>query len=252
MCELLGISSSRPTVWNSVLTLFQKRGGEIADNPDGWGLVYRENDAWRLHKEPGAASQCMQFAALSQTVLTDLLVAHVRKANPPSAFTLENTHPFLRDCCGRQWVFAHNGKVPEVTRPYGCCHPKHSNPEGETDSEHAFYYLLEEIAGVFNNALIKSDTSWLQTLARLSEDIASYGQFNFLMSDGCHLIAYGHDRLHSLLRHHEGNELILLASQPLTDNEPWEAFQTGELRVYQSGRLIGHLQTTPTNDVQTL
>lgn len=245
MCELLGISSNRPAGWDDTLTLFRKRGGETADNPDGWGLACRDDDVWQLHKAPEAAIQSEQFAALSQATFTDLLIAHVRKANPPSACTSVNTHPFVRECCGRSWIFAHNGKVSEAIQPQGCCHPHKSKPQGETDSEHAFYFLLDEIASIFNAVVVQSNSSWLQKLARLSEDIASYGQFNFLMSDGSILIAFGHDRLHRLQCRHDGIAMTLLASEPLRDDEPWEAFQSGELCVYQAGVLIGSLQTNP-------
>lgn len=246
MCELFGISSSRSVAWGNSLSLFQRRGGETADNPDGWGLAYWDNDAWQIYKAPEAAAESKQFAALSKNLRTNLLIAHVRKANPPSACIPENTHPFVRDCCGRSWIFAHNGKVPEVTQPLGCCHPYKSHPLGETDSEHAFYYLLDGIASVFSDAVPQSNASWLQRLARLSEDIASYGQFNFLMSDGIVLIAYGHDRLHRLQYQHDGVKMTLLASEPLSGNESWEVFQRGELQVFQMGELIGRAQTRPT------
>lgn len=245
MCELLGISSNRPTGWDETLTLLRKRGGETADNPDGWGLAWRAADAWQLHKAPEAAAQSTEFMAWAQTLSTNLLIAHVRKANPPSACTSVNTHPFIRDCCGQSWVFAHNGKVPEVIQPQGCCHPHQSQPQGETDSEHAFYFLLDEIASVFSGAVTETNSSWLQRLAKLSEDIASYGQFNFLMSDGRYLIAYGHDRLHRLQRLHDGIKITLIASEPLNNDEPWEVFRSGELRVYQDGELIGSSQTEP-------
>lgn len=91
MCELLGISSRRPAAWGDVLTLFRERGGKIADNPDGWGLAYREDGGWRLNKAPEAASRSERFTVLSQAVLTNLLIAHVRMANPPSAFVLGST-----------------------------------------------------------------------------------------------------------------------------------------------------------------
>jgi len=245
VCELLGISSNRPAVWNGSLMLFQRRGGETADNPDGWGLAWREHDTWQLHKAPEAAAHSTEFTVWAQTLSTNLLIGHVRKTNPPSANVGLNTHPFVRLCCDRTWIFAHNGKVPEVVQPQGCCHPHKSKPQGETDSEHAFYFLLDEIATVFSDASAESNPSWLQTLAKLSEDIASYGQFNFLLSDGVVLIAYGHDRLYWLQSHHEGADTVFIASEPLTEDATWEAFQAGELRVYQNGNLIGSLQTTP-------
>lgn len=112
MCELFGLSANRPTDLATSLALFRRRGGETADNPDGWGLAYRDGRAFVLHKEPRPAAVSPLFARLGNAIRSDLVVAHVRKANPPTARTVENTHPFTRLCCGRQWVFAHNGKLP--------------------------------------------------------------------------------------------------------------------------------------------
>lgn len=239
MCELFGMSSDRPISARTPLSLFRMRGGETADNPDGWGLAYLEGDAFAIHKAPEAAASSASFAKLAQQIHSRLIIAHVRKANPPTAHTLENTHPFMRTCCDRNWVFAHNGQVPEVVAPQGCCHPRHSSPGGETDSEHAFIYLLEEIAGTFPGAPPATMDAWFETLAMRSAAIAEYGQFNFLMSEGKHLIAYGHDRLHSQQRIEDGVQSVLIASVPLTGDESWEAFAPDELRVYRSGRLLG-------------
>ncbi len=46
MCELLGISSQQAAPWHDPLTVFQQRGGNTADNPDGWGLAWR-NATWK-------------------------------------------------------------------------------------------------------------------------------------------------------------------------------------------------------------
>lgn len=243
MCELFGMSSNRPISALTSLSLFGKRGGETADNPDGWGLAYVEGDAFTLHKAPEAAARSVLFSQLAQQIHSRLIIAHVRKANPPTAHTLENTHPFMRTCCGRRWVFAHNGQVPEVVAPQGCCHPRHFHPGGETDSEHAFIYLLEEIAatfpGMFHGAPPEMMNAWFETLVTRSAAIAAYGQFNFLMSDGEHLIAYGHDRLHSQQRIKGDVRSVVIASAPLAGDEPWEAFAPGELRVYRDGQLLG-------------
>jgi predicted glutamine amidotransferase len=247
MCELFGMSSERPISAHTSLSLFGKRGSETADNPDGWGLAYLEDDAFVLHKAPEAAARSASFAKLSEQIHSRLIIAHVRKANPPTAHTPENTHPFMRTCCGRRWVFAHNGKVPELIAPQGCCHPRHSHPWGDTDSEHAFVYLLEEIAGTFRSAPPAMMDAWFETVAMRSAAIAAYGQFNFLMSDGEHLIAYGHDRLHSQQRQEEDVRSVVIASAPLTDDEPWEAFAPGELRVYRDGQLLGRWCAGMTN-----
>ena len=93
--------------------------------------------------------------------------------------------------------------------------------------------------------------AWLDALARTAEVLASHGRFNFLMSDGEHLIAYGHDRLHSLENASaaccEGatSELAIIATEPLTENAEWRAFDRGELRVYRAGRQVASFRTRP-------
>ncbi|MEK6664069.1 MAG: class II glutamine amidotransferase [Pseudomonadota bacterium] len=241
MCELFGMSSDRPISARSPLSLFQMRGGETADNPDGWGVAYLEGDAFTIHKAPEAAARSALFAKLAHQIHSRLIIAHVRKANPPTALTLENTHPFMRTCCGRSWVFAHNGQVPELIAPQGCCHPRLSHPEGDTDSEHAFIYLLEEIAGTFpvETTSPEMTEAWLETLTLRSSAIAEYGQFNFLLSDSEHLIAYGHDRLYSQQQMEGGVQSVVIASMPLSGDESWEAFAPDELRVYRGSQLLG-------------
>jgi len=81
--------------------------------------------------------------------------------------------------------------------------------------------------------------------------VASLGQFNFVMSDGEHLIAYGHDRLHYLERPSSGQfdgltvNSVLVATEPLDENKKWTAFEPGELRVYRAGRMVGRTMTQP-------
>lgn len=252
MCELLGISSDRPLNLSTLLGRFSQRGGAVADNPDGWGFAYREDNAWRVHKAPEAAAGNAEFARLAQPATSDLLIAHVRKANPVTARVHANTHPFVRNCCGRQWVFAHNGTLAEVVQPDGCCHPQISQPLGETDSEHAFCFLLDEIAAVFAADAIDSESFWLRTVVRLSDSIAKQGRFNFLMSDGRHLLAYGHDRLYRLRRHDSGGRTVLIASEPLTHDEAWEAFQPGDLLVARGGEITNVLRTQTKERIGTL
>ena len=253
MCELLGISAGRAVPAALALARFARRGGETADNPDGWGLARWEGSHLTLRKAPEAAAWSTDFRALAQRIRSALVIAHVRKANPPGPHTPENTHPFVRACCGRRWVFAHNGKVPELLAARGCCHPRHSRPAGQTDSEHAFCYLLEEIHGVsaagrpagFSSgpATGGDGEPWFETLALRSAAIAAYGQFNFLMSDGAYLIAYGHDRLYR--REVRAACSVWIASAPLTEDPDWEAFRPGELHVYRAGRRLARFLTGP-------
>lgn len=238
MCELFGLSASRPLAGRDLpLTEFRQRGGAVADNPDGWGLAWREGGGFKLAKEALPASESADFAALIETVHSDLAVGHVRKARFPPVNTLENTHPFLRQCCGRGWVFAHNGLVPDVVALEAANGGRVCRPEGETDSEFAFCHLLSHATRHFQDA----GAGWPAVLGAVSELIAHHGMFNFLLSDGDHLIAYGHDRLHYL----EIDGIALVATEPLGDHPGWTEFEPGELRIYHAGERVGRVATHP-------
>ena len=256
MCELFGLSASGATRAEGPLRNFRLRGGSAADNPDGWGLAYRDNGVFHVFKEPLPAAQSVLFAELCDTARSDLIVAHVRKARHPPVNTMTNTHPFKHACCGKEWVFAHNGLVPDIVDlELGSENPV-CRPTGQTDSEYAFCHLLGYIAQQLRDVQL-TDTAWFQTLATVSELVASYGKFNFLISDGEYLVAYGHDRLHHSEQHNSDSpnnkplHCVLVATEPLGGNEEWIAFEPGELRVYRLGRLAGRMTTQPSRALRT-
>jgi glutamine amidotransferase len=251
MCELFGLNSDRPVQPEELLCRFGARGGDTADNPDGWGLATLEGGAFLLVKEPLPAAYSPRFQELCRQTRSSLILGHVRKANPPTARVLANTHPFRRSCCGREWVFAHNGILSDTFALAGMGAASLCSASGDTDSEHAFCVVLDRIASVFSATGAATDRDWLDTLAGVAETLASHGRFNFLMSDGIHLIAYGHDRLHSLaeslagFQPDAGSEIAIIATEPLTEDPGWLAFEPGELRVYRAGRQIAHFITHP-------
>jgi glutamine amidotransferase len=251
MCELFGLSTGRPRTASAALRAFRTRGGLAADNPDGWGLAYWDDGVPRLIKEPQSAAHSRLFAELCERVRSSLIIAHVRKARHPPIATMTNTHPFQRICCDREWVFAHNGLVPDIVELERASGNPVCRPAGETDSEHAFCHLLGHIAQQFRRAPPVDAPAWLEALAAVSEGVAAYGKFNFLMSDGEHLIAYGHDRLHYLEQPggdppgDRSSPGVMIATEPLDASEGWVAFAPGELRVYRFGRLVGRAMTRP-------
>lgn len=229
MCELFGASSGTPRAVSRWLVPFRARGGEAADNPDGWGIAYWQGGHPKLEKSPEPGWNSEAFLRVSENLVADLVIAHVRKARHPPVPSLENTHPFVHPCCGRAWVFAHNGLVADVfAQPVA---DASCRPLGATDSEFAFCQLLAGIADSYAGGHDRQP--WLQALNRLADAIATLGKFNFLLSDGRILIAYGHDRLHYL----EASEGALVATEPLDDG-PWRPFVPHELRVYQDGALL--------------
>lgn len=232
MCELLGFSGEREQKLGRWLTPFRSRGGGSADNPDGWGVAAWHDGIATLVKSAEAGFSSERFATLADELHTHLAIAHVRKARHPPVPGMLNTHPFIHACCNREWVFAHNGMVPEVIEwqtSGPLCHP-----DGETDSEYAFCHLLSEIAEAYENPL---QPAWIDRLVQLSEKISTLGKFNFLLSDGRELIAYGHDRLHQLEIDDALGRRIIVATEALSD-DPWQPFAPGELRVYRDGKVI--------------
>lgn len=241
MCELFGLSASRPVAGRDLpLAEFRERGGARADNPDGWGLAWHDGSGFRLDKEPEPGSRSARFLRLIGDLRAGLIIAHVRKARFPPVNTLSNTHPFLRECCGRRWAFAHNGLVPDVVAMEAGNAERVCQPEGETDSEFAFCHLLSHATRHFSGHA----GDWPDVLAAVSELIARHGKFNFLLSDGEHLIAYGHDRLHYLEPAGEA-DVALVATEPLTDVPDWRPFAPGELRIWRAGKRVRLLATHP-------
>jgi len=237
MCELFGTSARHARDYASWLVTFRARGGGSADNPDGWGIASWTDGHVSIEKSPEPGWRSARFLELAESVTGKLLLAHVRKARHPPVPGLLNTHPFAHGCCGREWVFAHNGMVPGiVAQP---CAYDGCRPDGETDSEFAFCHLLAGIADTYDDTDIGR---WPERLAARAGTIAALGKFNFLLSDGRALLAYGHDRLHYSER---PDGLALVATEPL-DAGDWQAFAPGELRVYRDGALLAtHAPSVP-------
>lgn len=239
MCELFGYSGYQEQALASWLEPFRARGGRTADNPDGWGVASWQGENVDIVKSPEPGFSSERFVQLAQDLRGRLVIAHVRKARHPPVPGMLNTHPFAHDCCDRQWVFAHNGMVPDIVGqpcPFDTC-----RPTGETDSEFAFCHLLAGIVHAYDPANIDH---WLALLARHTNAIAMQGKFNFLLSDGTVLIAHGHDRLHHSER---AGGVVLVATEPL-DAGAWRAFVPGELRVYRDGALLAAQVSAQSDD----
>ncbi len=134
-----------PTDITFSFTGFALRGGKTGPHADGWGVALYEGKFARSFLEPKPACEsAMANFIRDNPIKTLLAVAHVRKKTRGKA-SLENTHPFKRVLWGRHWVFAHNGTLPHVkTRKL-----RVEEPLGETDSEHAFCWMLERIRDAF-------------------------------------------------------------------------------------------------------
>jgi glutamine amidotransferase len=238
MCELLGMTARHSTDVNHSLALLRPRGGQIGPHADGWGLAFYEGRTARVFKEPvpAADSRCLAFIA-EYSYQSSLVIGHIRKANP-SQFgrSSANTHPFSRELWGRSWVFAHNGKLPGVKED-----PRFAlerfRPMGDTDSEHAFCFLLDGLARVADGALPGPD-GLVGVLAAPVALLSELGELNFLLSNGVHLVAFANTKLHRVRRtcveKRCEQQVVMLATTPLTE-ENWNLLQLGRLHVFADG-----------------
>ena len=95
---------------------------------------------------------------------------------------LENCHPFHRRWRGREWVFAHNGNL------LGPLPDTHLfRPEGSTDSEIAFCWILEQLSAA--GADPEDLEATFATLVEASSRLEQQGTFNGLISNGNWLFA---------------------------------------------------------------
>jgi glutamine amidotransferase len=262
MCQLLALNSNVPTAATFSFTGFSARGGDTDHHVDGWGMAFHDGQAARVFHDSGRACDAPLAAFLrSHPVRARTVLAHVRKATQGET-ALANCHPFQREWMGRSWLFCHNGDLKGFRPPLDGSHL----PVGQTDSEHAFCWLLQQMRRRFPSGPAPQWRQLAPVLAELIPPIAAYGTFNLLLSDGQALYAHGSTQLAWVSREHPfplarlvdcdieidlaganapDDRMIVVATQPLTQAERWQAFAPGELRVFVEGRSVWHQATTP-------
>lgn len=251
MCQLLGMNCNVPTDIVFSFTGFATRGGRTDVHNDGWGIAFFEGAGVR-HFVDHEAAIASPIAELIKRwpIKSKNVIAHIRKATQ-GRVALENCHPFVRELWGRYWVFAHNGDLkdfaPSLTGAF--------HPVGNTDSEWAFCYLLQELRRRFGDtrpALAELGAA----IRELTAGIASHGTFNMMLSDGSALFAHCSTSLHYIVRQYPfaiaklsdedmsvdfsevttpKDRVAVIVTSPLTENETWTPFAPGELKVFIDG-----------------
>ena len=257
MCELFSMNSKFPTDVNFSLEEFSLHGGGTGPHSDGWGIAYAMGRDFRIIKEPEAAfeSDCVQYIE-KHRFASHLVLSHIRRASPSKKVAFENTHPFDREFLGRRLVFAHNGFVEEPESLFGDSDQRWL-PLGGTDSEITFMFILSRLAQRITRPEEYHPRLVEEVLREVSPMIRERGKFNFLLADTQFLFAHGDTSLYSLCRacdleehqlasealrvlvsHGPGQDVALVATNPLTLSEPWVPFEPGEIRVFHEGRRI--------------
>ena len=173
MCQLLGMNCNTPTDVTFSFSGFAQRGGVTDHHADGWGIAYFEGHAVRHFVDHHSASTSPIAELIRRyPIQSRNVIAHIRKATQGEV-ALENCHPFVRELWGRYWVFAHNGNLENYApRLHG-----NFKPVGQTDSELAFCWLMQELAK--SHASVPTVAELSLTLNELVPQIAQHGTFNF-------------------------------------------------------------------------
>jgi len=259
MCELLGMECNVPTDLAFSFTGLTLRGGRTAPHADGWGLALYDGPFAQVFLEPIPACDSPLARLLRENPSPTLLaIAHVRKKTVGSS-SVRNTHPFKRVLWGREWVFAHNGTLPDAgTRSLG-----DFTPVGETDSERAFCWMLGELRAAFPGGYPgdRPEALWA-CISELGGVLGAEGSFNFLLADGRHLFARCGTKLCHIIRQAPfgratlrdadikvdfsalttpEDRVAVVATEPLTSDEVWSIGEPGTLWVFREGRLAATL-----------
>jgi glutamine amidotransferase len=128
---------------------------------------------------------------------------------------------------------------------------------GQTDSELAFCWLMQELAK--SHASVPSVQELSITLSELVPQIAQHGTFNFLLSNGQALWAHASTQLHFVLRRHPfklatlrdedlsvnfadqtrtTDRVAIVVTAPLTTDESWTALAPGRVYTFEDGDLM--------------
>ena len=143
MCRLLGLTAGREPISASFWLLDAPDSLEVQSrrNADGSGIGFFDPAGTPvLDKQPEAAFQDKEFTREAKQARSPVFVAHVRWASVGGR-TVQNTHPFAMQ--GR--VMAHNGGLGDVGRLAGQLGRYRQLVLGETDSEHYFALITQQI-----------------------------------------------------------------------------------------------------------
>ena len=248
MCQLLGMNCNVPTDICFSFEGFRSRGGLTDIHKDGWGIAFFEGPGCRIFLDvnPSAESPVAELVR-HYPIRSMNVIAHIRKATQ-GRIALENTHPFQRELWGRYWIFAHNGNLKEF-RP---ALDGSFVPVGDTDSELAFCWLLQRLRDEFGDAM-PLRRPMFDFLAAITREIATHGEFNFLLSNGNCLYAHCATKLAYILRQAPfatahlkdqdvsidfadvtapDDRVAVIATTALTDNETWTVMAPGTLMLF--------------------
>jgi predicted glutamine amidotransferase len=255
MCELLAMSANVPTDICFSFSGLMQRGGNTGPHCDGWGITFYEGKGCRSFKDPMPSAQSPIARLVTQyPIKSEAVICHIRQANS-GEICLENTHPFVRQMWGKNWTYAHNGQLKD----FASALPMTVHiPIGDTDSEHAFCWILDQLHYKFGDKQ-PDHSSLFAYIAELSDKINELGVFNITLTNGDYLFAYCSNNLHWITRKAPfgraslidaemvvnfkevttlNDVVTVIATRPLTDDETWHKMASTEWHLFCLGESI--------------
>ena len=275
MCELFAMSSSIPTEVSFSLDEFSKHGGLTDLHKDGWGIAYYDKNDARIIREACSASESAYLRFIKDhSIQSQIVISHIRLATQGEV-SVRNTQPFSRELGGKLHVFAHNGDLANLdeTLVEHDLKQRRFREIGNTDSEQAFCFLMENMALIWDQKEPPSLAERLAVVRLFANKLIKKGIANFIYSDSEYVFVHSHKRfsnqdrkkelpgLHIISRSCKVNkthsvingltmatnascykdehtkDVTLVASVPLTDKH-WQALEEGEIKVFHKGEII--------------
>ncbi|WOT06642.1 class II glutamine amidotransferase [Shewanella youngdeokensis] len=256
MCELLAMSANVPTDIVFSFTGLAERGGVTGPHIDGWGITFYEGKGSRTFKDarPSSESHIAQLIK-SYPIKSEVVISHIRQANR-GCVSLENTHPFTRELWGQYWTYAHNGQLSDYESKFT---GKRFNAVGDTDSEMAFCWIMDQVVEKFGDAAPDDMLVVYRFVATLADELRALGVFNMILSDGEHLMIFCSNNLCYITRRAPfgkaklidtdvvvdfnkettPNDVVtVIATRPLTKDEQWNVLGAGEWKLFKKGELL--------------
>ncbi|MFZ7331893.1 class II glutamine amidotransferase [Avibacterium avium] len=260
MCQLLGMNCNTPTDIVFSFEGFRRRAGLTDSHSDGFGIGFFEGKGVRIFRDNQAGHSSPIADCVKQYHIKSFnVIAHIRKATQGEV-TIENTHPFIREIWGENWVFAHNGNLtsfPDMSESF-------CQPIGSTDSEAAFCYMAEQLKNRFRKK--PTEEQIFQVIQEITKELAQGGTFNFILSNGEWMIAHCSTNLHYItrkapfgtaqridddgvidFRQHttEKDKVTIITTFPLTKDEIWTKMEHGGFVFFKDGDKVYEVLGTP-------
>jgi glutamine amidotransferase len=154
---------------------------------DGWGIGWYDGPTGKWDKSGEDVMNVGQrFFETVERAKGNVIVAHVRLSTGGAVDTC-NSHPFPIPALGRDWLFAHNGSVPQIV----CQDYPSRVKDSDIDSARIFSFLVDEMERYIQGSTIRGIYPAVVRATRTLIERFE-GDVNYLLTDGACLFILNH------------------------------------------------------------